>query len=99
MKNDVIKKSKQIAIPNNTQRKKVDKIANQVFSLVNKEAEKQKSVVGIHNFPELTPTDSVVIFTVAVVAPVVPDVVQLTAVAVFEEPEDDEVPPPPPPHE
>ena len=42
MKNDVIKKSKQIAIPNNTQRKKVDKIANQVFSLVNKEAEKQK---------------------------------------------------------
>ena len=35
MKNDIIKKSKQIAIPNNTQRKKVDKIANQVFSLVN----------------------------------------------------------------
>ena len=27
MKNDIIKKSKQIAIPNNTQRKKVDKIA------------------------------------------------------------------------
>ncbi len=48
MKNDVIKKSKQIAIPNNTQRKKVDKIANQVFSLVNKEAEKQKSVVSVH---------------------------------------------------
>ncbi len=50
MKNDVIKKSKQIAIPNNTQRKKVDKIANQVFSLVNKEAEKQKSrkLVLIH---------------------------------------------------
>jgi len=48
MKSDVIKKSKQIAIPNNTQRKKVDKIANQVFSLVNKEAEKQKSVVSVH---------------------------------------------------
>ena len=37
MKSDIIKKSKQIAIPNNTQRKKVDKIANQVFSLVNKD--------------------------------------------------------------
>ena len=48
MKSDIIKKSKQIAIPNNTQRKKVDKIANQVFSLVNKEAEKQKSVVSVH---------------------------------------------------
>jgi len=48
MKSDVIKKSKQLAIPNNTQRKKVDKIANQVFSLVNKEAEKQKSVVSVH---------------------------------------------------
>jgi len=48
MKNDVIKKSKQIAIPNNTLRKKVDKIANQVFSLVNKEAEKQKVVVSVH---------------------------------------------------
>ena len=48
MKSDVIKKSKQIAIPNNTQRKKVDKIANQVFSLVNREAEKQKAVVSVH---------------------------------------------------
>ena len=48
MKNDIIKKSKQIAIPNNTQRKKVDKIANQVFSLVNKEAKKQKAVVSVH---------------------------------------------------
>ena len=41
MKSDIIKKSKQIAIPNNILRKKVDKIANQVFSLVNKETEKQ----------------------------------------------------------
>ena len=48
MKLDIIKKSKQIAIPNNIQRKKVDKIANQVFILVNKEAEKQKSVVSVH---------------------------------------------------
>ena len=48
MKIDIIKKSKRIAIPNNTQRKKVDKIANQVFSLVNKEVEKQKSVVSVH---------------------------------------------------
>ncbi|MBC8251771.1 MAG: CCA tRNA nucleotidyltransferase, partial [Candidatus Nitrosopelagicus sp.] len=48
MKSDIIKKSKQIAIPNNVQRKKVDKIANQVFSLVNKEAEKHKSVVSVH---------------------------------------------------
>ena len=48
MKNDVIKKSKEIAIPNNIKRKQVDKIANQVFSLVNKEAEKQKSVVSVH---------------------------------------------------
>ena len=48
MKNDIIKKSKQIAIPNNIQRKKVDKIANQVFSLVNKEAKKQKAVVSVH---------------------------------------------------
>ncbi len=48
MKSDVIKKSKQIAIPNNTQRKKIDKIANQVFSLVNREAEKQKAVVSVH---------------------------------------------------
>tara|TARA_B100001167_G_scaffold190923_1_gene159172 strand:+ start:1130 stop:2476 length:1347 start_codon:yes stop_codon:yes gene_type:complete len=48
MKSDVIKKSKEIAIPNNKQRKKVDKIANQVFSLVNKEAEKQKSIVSVH---------------------------------------------------
>jgi len=48
MKTDVIKKSKEIAIPNHTQRKKVDKIANQVFSLVNQVAEKQKSVVSVH---------------------------------------------------
>ena len=48
MKSDIIKKSKQIAIPNNTQRKKVDKIANRVFSLVNKEAKKQKAVVSVH---------------------------------------------------
>ena len=48
MKSDIIKKSKQIAIPNNIQRKKVDKIANQVFSLVNKEAKKQKAVVSVH---------------------------------------------------
>ena len=48
MKSDVIKKSKKIEIPNNAQRKKVDKIANQVFSLVNKEAEKQQSVVSVH---------------------------------------------------
>ena len=43
MKSDIIKKSKQIAIPNNILRKKVDKIANPVFSLVNKETEKQKA--------------------------------------------------------
>ena len=48
MKSDIIKKSKQMAIPNNVLRKKVDKIANQVFSLVNREAEKQKSVVSVH---------------------------------------------------
>jgi len=48
MKSDIIKKSKEIAIPKNNQRKKVDKIANQIFSLVNKEAEKQKSVVSVH---------------------------------------------------
>ena len=48
MKTDIIKKSKEIAIPNNNQRRKVDKIANQVFSLVNKEAEKQKSIVSVH---------------------------------------------------
>ena len=48
MKTDITKKSKEIAIPNNIQRKKVDKIANQVFSLVNKEAEKQKSIVSVH---------------------------------------------------
>ena len=48
MKTDVIKKSKEIAIPNHTQRKKVDKIANKVFSLVNQVAEKQKSVVSVH---------------------------------------------------
>ena len=48
MKSEIIKKSKQIAIPNNALRKKVDKIANQVFSLVNKEAEKQKAVVSVH---------------------------------------------------
>ena len=48
MKSDVIKKSKELAIPNNKQRKKVDRIANQVFSLVNRTAEKQKSVVSVH---------------------------------------------------
>ena len=48
MKNNVLKKAKEIAIPNYRQRKKVDKIANQVFSLVNNEAEKQKSVVSVH---------------------------------------------------
>ena len=48
MKNDIIKKSKQIAIPNNTQRKKVDKIVNKDISLVNKEAKKQKAVVSVH---------------------------------------------------
>jgi len=48
MKSDIIKKTKQIAIPNNTLRKKVDKIANLVFSLVNKESEKQKAVVSVH---------------------------------------------------
>ena len=45
MKSDVLKKAKEIAIPNHGQRKKVDKIAGQVFSLVSNEAEKQKSVV------------------------------------------------------
>ena len=35
MKNNILKKAKEIAIPNNKERKKVDKIANQVFSLVN----------------------------------------------------------------
>ena len=48
MKSDVLKKAKEIAIPNYRQRKKVDKIAGQVFSLVNNEAEKQKSVVSVH---------------------------------------------------
>ncbi len=48
MRNDVIKKSKEIAIPNNTLRKKVDKIANKVFSLVNTASEKHKSVVSVH---------------------------------------------------
>ena len=48
MKSDVIKKSKEIAIPNNTLRKKVDKIANRVFGLVNEAAEKHKSVVSVH---------------------------------------------------
>jgi len=48
MKSDVLKKAKEIAIPNYRQRKKVDKIAGQVFSLVNDEAEKQKSVVSVH---------------------------------------------------
>ena len=37
-----------MAIPNNVLRKKVDKIANQVFSLVSKETEKQKAVVSVH---------------------------------------------------
>ena len=44
--NDIIKKSKQIAIPNNIQRKKVDKIANQVFSLVNKETKAKSSCLS-----------------------------------------------------
>ena len=48
MKNDIIKKAKAIAIPNNTKRRKVDKIANQVFGLVNEAAGKQKSVVSVH---------------------------------------------------
>ena len=48
MKSDVLKKAKEIAIPNHGQRKKVDKIAGQVFSLVSNEAEKQKSVVSVH---------------------------------------------------
>ena len=48
MKSDVIKKSKEIAIPNNTLRKKVDKIANQVFGLVSEATEKQKSAVSVH---------------------------------------------------
>jgi len=48
MKNEVLKKIKEIAIPNNKQRKKVDKIANQVFGLVNSEAEKEKSIVSVH---------------------------------------------------
>ena len=48
MKSEIMKKAKEIAIPNNIQRKKVDKIANQVFSLVNKEVGKQKSVVSVH---------------------------------------------------
>ena len=48
MKNNILKKAKEIAIPNDKQRKKVDKIANQVFSLVSNEAEKQKSVVSVH---------------------------------------------------
>ena len=48
MKSDILKQSKKIAIPNNAQRKKVDKIANQIFGLVNKEAKKQKTVVSVH---------------------------------------------------
>ncbi len=48
MKNSILKKAKEIAIPNDNQRKKVDKIANQVFSLVNNQAEKQKSIVSVH---------------------------------------------------
>ena len=48
MKSNVLKKAKEIAIPNYRQRKKVDKIAGQVFSLVNDEAEKQKSIVSVH---------------------------------------------------
>ena len=48
MKNNILKKAKEIAIPNDKQRKKVDKIANVVFSLVSNEAEKQKSVVSVH---------------------------------------------------
>ena len=35
MKSDVLKKVKAVTVPNNILRKKVDSIANQVFSLVN----------------------------------------------------------------
>ena len=48
MKKEILKKVKEIAIPNNKQRKKVDIIANQVFSLVNREAEKEKSIISVH---------------------------------------------------
>ena len=48
MKDDIFKKAKEISVPNDKQRKKVDKIANQVFSLVNNEAEKQRSVTSVH---------------------------------------------------
>jgi len=48
MKDDILKKAKEVSIPNDKQRKKVDKIANQVFSLVNNEAEKQRSVTSVH---------------------------------------------------
>ncbi len=43
-----MKKAKKIAIPDNALRKKVDKIANQVFSLVNDESEKHKPIVSVH---------------------------------------------------
>ena len=48
MKNEIMKKAKKIAIPDNALRKKVDKIANQVFSLVNDESEKHKPIVSVH---------------------------------------------------
>jgi len=48
MKNNILKKAKELAIPNDKQRKKVDRVANQVFSLINNEAGKQKSVVSVH---------------------------------------------------
>ena len=48
MKNNILKKAKEIAIPNDKQRKKVDKIANQVFGLVSEATEKQKSAVSVH---------------------------------------------------
>ena len=48
MINEIMKKAKEIAIPNNNQRKKVDKIANQVFSLVNEESEKHKPIISVH---------------------------------------------------
>ena len=48
MKSDVLKKVKAVTVPNNILRKKVDSIANQVFSLVNKEVGKYQSIVSIH---------------------------------------------------
>ena len=47
MKSDVLKKVKAVTVPNNILRKKVDSIANQVFSLVNKEVGKYQSIVSV----------------------------------------------------